>query len=193
MGFYVSSIRKEFQGYRWVNTYLFEAAALKDAHLAGLQFRAAEEVFHGDDVAFEQVRTAGYKSADPNDFIIDPTTSVGERVIISNNYAPPFVALHVRFASASGRPGKRFYRYALQNSEVFGAGDHGELDIEGTLQLAILDALNGALTWASSNGSPLMMGSPDGAAGAREVTTFSIGGVVQLDTHHGWFNRADGG
>lgn len=193
MPYYTVTIRKATGGYKWVNAYLIGSDSLNGARLAGDFIVGSERNMHGDDVQFEAMRVAGYKSADPNDFVVVPLTGTGDRDLPFNSYAPPFVAVHVQLTSTSGRPGKKGYRYCLRNTEVIGDGDHAALQV---LQPEIDDweaswALT--ITAISYNGyGLLMMGAPDSAAGAREVTAFVVAGAMQLDVHHGWFNKNEG-
>lgn len=192
MPHFMATIRKSMGGYRFVNGYLLEAASLDLAFTFAPALVSGERNMHGDDVVFETLRVAGYKTADPNDFKIEPLTGTGDRIISGTQYAPPFVAVHMRLTSASGRPGKRFYRYCLQHAEVYGIADQARLSV------AAAEISDWEATWAlvleeaAGANVKLLMGDPTGPAGARQVSAFTVAGAAQLDVHHGWYNRQEG-
>lgn len=191
MPYFVSTIKKTQNGFPWVNSYLLLASTLKDAHDGAEAYIVPfEKTLHNVNVDFEELRTAGYKTTDPNDFMISVLGGTGARVIAETAQAAPFTALHWKLEPTSGRVGKKFYRYCLANNELHGLGDNTVLDLAPATQTAFEAAMVVMISNLSGDGVTLSMGAPDGAAGARQVTVGLIAGVAQLDVHHGWFNKA---
>lgn len=185
-------IRKNYAGYRWVNGYVINAGNLANAHSVAVGLLGFERAITFDQVTFEQYRTSGYRTEDKDDF---QTTAVDLPGLLNSGVQPlatPQTALFLRFNALSGRPGKRFYRYALTQEEVFGVGDESRLLLAGARETAINFAISEMFTMIGEELANFVIGEPTNVFTFREAVNGAIGGVGNLDLHHGWYNRSAG-
>lgn len=123
---------KEYAGRVWANSYEFQAVvdgltqtALRDAAVAVIN---AERNFHNNWVNFVRYVISTYQPDgqpyNPLTFISEPLALTGNRGFVGDNLSLTD-CVFVRFGAPTGRPGKRFYRGCLQETDVsFGIDGH---------------------------------------------------------------------
>lgn len=183
-------IDKVFQGFRWTNAYRVMSDDLSSAALAAGALLDYEQAFTWDEVQFVQKRTWVLNSGIDYDFITVPLS--GEYGHWSSDYPPatPQTVVFMQFHAPTGRPGKKFYRYALDNGEVFGQGDHIGISLRSGHAAAIDEANENLFVALTGIGVELLIGGDASGIGARNATSASFGGARDCDVHHGWFNKA---
>ncbi len=186
---------KAYEGRVWVNTY--EVQVTNDSinttalRAAAASIVAAERQFHNSWVNFIRYVISTYvpdgQPYDPFSFISEPLALSGQRGFQGDNLSLTD-CVFVRFGSVTGRPGKRFYRGCLQETDVnFGVDGH------------LLS--NAFRTQVTNNLTPLLPGLPAGlqlclAAGnpaptvVRPVTTIETAPVsVTKKLNNRYFRR----
>lgn len=192
MARFEGTIRKTYAGYKWVNSYRFEAVDIQAADQALNVFRSFEQGLLYSQVTIDQQRIAGWRSSDPNDFITTPLNFPGSLSSAGQPLATPQSCLHIQFASVSGRPGRRFYRYCLTQEEIFGIGDEMRLSVAAARLTAISDALADAFNELSLTGATFVIGDWPAVGPPRTASSGVVQGAANVDIHHGWFNRSVG-
>jgi hypothetical protein len=189
----LSSIRKSYNGYNWVNTYKLVAPDLTAAHNAAKTvIVGTERGMHFTSVAFEYVQTHVINSADPNDLKGSVIAQPGLRAPGGGFPTAPYNALWVQWEAASGRPGKAGYRYCLLNSEVMGVGDKALITPASPVPMDVNEALDEMFIGLSEAGVSMVVGTVDADTGLRGVTNGVVQGIMMLSTRHGWYNRSGG-
>lgn len=147
---------KEYAGKVWVNTYEVQATVdgLSTTALrqAASTIIAAERDFHNSWVNFTRYVISTYvpdgQPYNPLTFITEPVALTGNRGSVADSLSLTD-CVFVRFGAPTGRPGKRFYRGCLQETDVsFGVDGH-------TLSIPFR-------TQVTSNLAPLLVGMPSG-------------------------------
>lgn len=147
---------KAYGDRNWVNTYEVQVtvdglspAALKQAASTII---AAERDFHMTWVSFIRYVISTYvpdgQPYNPLSFISEPVALQGQRGVTGDGLSLTD-CVFVRFGAPTGRPGKRFYRGCLQETDVaFGIDGHS---LSSTFRAQV-----------SSNLSPLLTSLPNG-------------------------------
>lgn len=192
MARYEGTVRKTYAGYKWVNSYRIEIDSLKDAQTVMGYLVNFEALITYSQVTIDRTRVAGWRSEDPNDFITTPRNVSGVLLSGSQPLATPQSCLHIALAAPDGRPGKRFYRYALTQEEVFGVGDEMRLALAGTHETDIEAAATALMANLDAAGAVLVIGDWPAVGPGRPATGLVIAGAANVDIHHGWFNKSTG-
>lgn len=196
---------------RWVNSYEIQSTGLSPSAAELLTISgdlvAAERAFHLSSVQFLESRISTWAPDshpyNPNAFTAVALSGTGARVAGTDDPLDINVSLFVKFAAATGRAGRRFYRGVLVEGDVAVSGNLRATPV-GTSIANVVTALKTALTpylssGTSANGKLVMIGrylvskgpppvytDPD----TRFVSDIVMGGVVINRHDHRFFNRA---
>lgn len=178
------TVLKELQNYRWVNSYQVNASDLEQARIVGNAIVAAEAELHATLVNFVQMKASALPNPTRQDFLTVPLNGTGRQALTIADLMGPQIVLFGTFGAGRGRPGRKFYRYALGEENVITAGE-GLVFTDAATETAYVNriaAVNAAVTNAGSN---LTIG------GTYKPVTGPFGaGIAYLDTRHGWYNRS---
>lgn len=187
MANYRVTIKKEFMGYPWVNSYQVESGGPGDVTAAANELVAFEQAIHSTHVAFKNAHIAPDPDPGRTGFW-DIPLSVNGLVDLGDTYqvAGPNTSMLVYLSPiATGLPGKKMYRYSMSEGEVQPAGDR--MAFQGTaaplrLALAAADLFEGL------DGIGIL------TIGAEHRHSTSMAPVrpTSLNTHHGWYNKTEG-
>lgn len=170
---------KEYANKVWVNTYevqvLDPSISTTALRQAATTIVAAERDFHNNWVSFIRYVISTYvpdgQPYDPLSFISEPIALQGNRGFVGDNLSLTD-CVFVRFGAPTGRPGKRFYRGCLQETDVsFGIDGH-------TLS-------NAFRAQVSANLQPLLTGLPSGlqlCLASGNPTPTVVRPVVSIET-----------
>lgn len=187
MPFYDVTTIKSSAGYFWVNNYVLEAANLETAKTGALSIRTAELALHTSMAWFRGYKVALLPNPGRQEFFTttETTPCTGPTATAATSL-PPQLCAYVNFHAAMGRPGKKFYRYALLETEVEAAGEAG--NITGTTARdRIQNALGTMIQALKTNGCELRIGTT-----YKGVTGVVLKGTAVQGTRHGWYNRKVG-
>lgn len=186
MAFVDILIQKEKDNYFWVNAYRLLAEDVGSAGASLNDIIAAERTMHSTLVHFTQARISLSPDPSRQNFQTVIIDLQGQRVIDSNKLAGATTVLSFAIQAASGRPGKKHYRYCLSEDWISGRGDGYAIDDLVAVGTAT-GALQTLITVLTSSGTPLVIGDTHKLAEPSCSPK-----VTSVKTHHGWFNRNNG-
>lgn len=193
MARFEGTIRKVYAGYRWVNGYKIEALDITVANQILAQIVSFEAAIHYSQVTIDQMRVAGWKTTDINDFITTPLDTPGTLVSGTQPLATPQTCVHAALTTTTGRPGKRFYRYALTQEEVFGVGDEMRILLNANHLSVFNTAADDLFVNVGQENGTLIVGDWPAVGPGRPASGITFYGAANVGLHHGWYNRNVGG
>lgn len=127
---------KELAGENWANVYHVSADDISDLSGIGNSIFLTEKEFHLDVVTFTNARVSTI-AEDDEIFSVQPINASGERAS-SDTPLPLFNTLRVDLQAGTGRPGRKYYRGVLMESD--------NLDVQGSIASGILGTVASELT-----------------------------------------------
>ena len=156
---------------QWTNDYIVDTTVLDTAVAALALIYAAETSFHAEAVQFEHAIVSNLEP-DNNEFQTVPLNSPGDRTNPADNL-PLWNTMRVDITAAGGgRPGRKFYRLPLGESEV------ANYIVDATLRSGVKSTLDGLISDLATLGAPWMVG------GVREATEATPFNKVQMRQLH---------
>lgn len=186
MADYQITLRKRYSGYQWVNAYSIDCPDLPTAHtFATGALTTFEKAITWTSVEFMHARTSLLPDPSRQAFLSSDLTGNGA-ASLTGETEPAQVVLYVALNADSGFPGRKFYRFALGETEVVLTSEGAALN--GTsAQTRFSNALTNLNAALVAAGIDLTVGLT-----RKTVTSLSVVGPRFLDTRHGWFNRTQG-
>ncbi len=183
MPIYEATLFKTTGGVSWVNAYRFSAPSLDVAVGQQQLFVNAERIIHYSSVMIDAIRI----SLDPDplrtQFVFLPVGQAATTPRTTSNLAPMGIVVFVLLGGATGRPGKKFYRFALEEADFAASGMWPNID-NPTRSTSIRDALTSLRTNLEAAGCNLVIGKHN-----RNVTSVSVKRGGYLDIRKGWYNK----
>jgi len=180
-------IYKQFLGYTWCNGYTVDAADLDTVRTNIALFVDFEKAIHLLGVTFVSARISAAPDPSHQEFVTVPLSGHGALSTAAENYPAPENTVFIKMNTAMGRPGKKMYRYCANDTQFMGTG--ANVTITDAAFIALVEAaFTTFLTALSTATIKLVVG-----ALFREVLAGVVAGISNVDTHHGWFNRGNGG
>lgn len=187
MPLYEITAYKSLAGHTWVNTYQYQAVDLPAAIAQIPKFVTAERNVHYSDVMLESVRVSRVPNPTLEEFYTEMVGELGLRSKGTAQLAPIAIVAFVKLEKAMGRPGKKFYRFALSETDFAANGTAIRIESTSTRD-AIVNALNTLRTGLQTAGTPWVVGKSQ-----SPVTGITLSAACTQQVRHGWYNRARGG
>jgi len=180
-------IYKTFNGYTWCNGYTVDAADLETVRTNLLPFVTFEKAISLLGVQFNLARISLAPDPTHQEFVTVPLSGNGALSTSAENYPSPENCVFLQLLTATGRPGKKMFRYSINDQQYQGTG--AKTQITDAAFIALVEAaFNTFLTALATASIKLVVGKL-----FKEVLQGVVSGVSNVDTHHGWFNRGSGG
>lgn len=161
---------KELGSENWANVYFVSADDLASLSGIGAAIFETEKTFHLDVVTFTFTRVSTIAPSD-NIFSDQPINDIGDRSSASTPL-PLFNTLRVDLTAETGRPGRKYYRGVLMESDnldVQGNIDSGILGTVDSELEALISGLSSTFPLQQADGDLIVAASPFGRVQMRQL------------------------
>jgi hypothetical protein len=179
---------KDMEGYSWSNTYHVEAAGIIPAQTAGAELLNFEQALSWENVDFIRMKVSPWPNPSNQGFLISVyDDQPGTRIM--NNPEPAAMCLFASINAGSGHPGRKWYRFCLDESEVQQAAGKPIIGVAAPIRTAFDTAATALKTALDSQDVQLLIGSVPATARTSANDLVLVGcGLRDMDV--GWYNKA---
>jgi hypothetical protein len=176
------SIIKEFEGWKWDNAYHLDAPDLVTAAAFALDIASFEARFHTSIVHFIEAVTANELDPSRLGFISQALDYYGGIPHSDTEVEPASICLWCTLVTATGHPGKKFYRLALVKANTICTGSGASL--VGTYYQDAVAASWSTLSAELGGTAGLLAGKFHN----KPVSSINAHGVAAVKTNHKYFD-----
>jgi len=185
---YRITIKKTFQGFPWVNSYVISAASQPVAATVAADLVAFEKAITSNQVLFTNARVSLVPDPTRTQFINIPLTGNGTVALgfAGSLSGAPVVSFFEVAPASLGMPGKKLYRFTTKAADVYADGEGFALNDSATYLARWNAAISDVFEAIDGEGASLVIG-----AGARTALSMAFRHMTTLQTHHGWFDKEE--
>jgi hypothetical protein len=186
---YTAEVRKSIGAYSWANTWHFFASGRGTADQVGLAIAQFERALLVTTARVDDVKVSTWPNPSGIDFTIQVLELAGQRA--SPNPQPADMCLLLTISAQLGRPGRKWLRMSLDESDTTQNSGTAVL-VPGAGWQATFEAARNALETELEFSEAILLVGGDWLTARNSVNLISAVGVGFRDKDVGWYNRPTG-
>jgi hypothetical protein len=183
---YTVEVRKSLGAYTWANTWHIESPSRTDADQFGVELADFERALLSNTARVDDVKVSLWPNPTGIDFTIQTLEQLGQAAL--TNPEPAEMTLLVSIATPIGRPGRKWLRMSLDESDVTQSSGAPILVSGGAWETRFNTARSIINTAVIDFNTNLLVGS-DPLTARVSLNVVQAIGVGFRDRDVGWYNR----